>query len=226
MNLKSDKDDQRYVLKKLQEFARFFEEHFLNKTVHFTFKNGSYNTAVRVKFMPHQFQHLVGIKYELGANAFWEHVLKGNVSWRAVKLTDFARQRSNKFGRDKRTNFEKKLNTISSAKDIMTEKVRICTEGELFGVEYDHLIRTNRQTIGLASKTAKFGEYFLSNLDLTDVTDKDKRGEKVIQLTSFNNQRLLYKIYFKKLNIKKGKKYKHVNNGVAHHIKVGMKKAN
>lgn len=190
MNLKSDKDDQRYVLKKLKEFATFFQQHFLNKTVHFTYNKGNHNVAVKVVFMPIHFQHLVGIRYGLGAKRFWNHVLKGNVNWQEVTLTNFAKQRANKFGRDKRSSFEKKLNSLSAAKDIMTERVRVCEEGKMFGVEYNHLIRTNRQTIGLACKNDKFGEYFISNLDLTDLRDKDKQGHRVVQLTSFNRKKI------------------------------------
>ncbi len=85
---------------------------------------------------------------------------------------------------------EKKLNSLSAAKDIMTERVRVCEEGKMFGVEYNHLIRTNRQTIGLACKNDKFGEYFISNLDLTDLRDKDKQGHRVVQLTSFNRKKI------------------------------------
>lgn len=200
MDLKNSKVDQKKILNKLQKAALFFKEHFVNKTVTYTyFKGKRVSVTVYIKFVPRNFQHLVGIRYDLGGGKFWEHVLNGNVSWNKVHLTSYASRVLKRRSGDNRTNFEKKLNAMSYVEGIVRENARICEDGNLCGVDFTHLIRTNKQTIGLATGSSKNKyEFFLSNLDLTSVYGSDYSGFVVDRIASYNNGDDLIKVYFER----------------------------
>ena len=208
MDLINNKDDQKKVLTQLRTAANFFYDNFIGKKVKFTYFKGKKNfRTVYIKFSPNNFQHLVGIKYDLGAATFWEHVFEGNVSWKAVKLTSWSRTRPNIKKGDTRTNFEKKLNAMSSLPDILSEKARILEEGTLNNVRFDHLIRTNRQTIGLA--TASRGseqEFFISTMDLTGLFGTGLRGFVIDEITAYNRDGSVHTSHFKRdVDVEKAK---------------------
>lgn len=88
---------------------------------------------------------------------------------------------------------------MSYVEGIMRQNARICEDGNLCGVDFTHLIRTNKQTIGLAtgSSNNKY-EFFLSNLDLTSVYGSDYSGFVVDRIASYNSDDDLIKVYFER----------------------------
>lgn len=200
MDLLNNKIDQKNVLKRLQSIASFFEYHFVKKTMKYTyFKGKNIRNTVNIRFSPGNFQHLVGVKYDLGANKFWEHVIIGNVSWKSVKLTSHSKIRPNLRRGDTRTNFEKKLNAMSAMNDILSSNARILEDGSVYGVVYKHLIRTNRQTIGLATRSDNTEqEFFISTMDLTGLIGHNYKGYVLDEISSYMKDEVLCTCYFKR----------------------------
>ncbi|WP_273752445.1 PBECR4 domain-containing protein [Leuconostoc mesenteroides] len=200
MDLKNNKVDQKNILEKMQKSALFFKEHFVNKTVTYTyFKGKKVSVTVYIRFVPRNFQHLVGVKYDLGGGKFWEHVLKGNVSWSKVHLTSYSSRVQNRRKGDNRTNFEKKLNSMSYIESVVRKNARICENGTLCGVDFTHLIRTNKQTVGLATGSSEDRyEFFISNLDLTNIYGANYMGFVVDKIASYNKSNELVKLYFER----------------------------
>ncbi|WP_061993626.1 PBECR4 domain-containing protein [Fructobacillus ficulneus] len=194
----STKEKQNDILKKWQRAADFFDENFTNRLVSYCYKKDGAFYEITIRFQKHNFQHLMGIHYDRGASRFWSHVVKGNVDFSSVKVNSYNAKKYKPYSNDKRSVFVKKLNALQDLDSLIKKQVRIVESGRIGNVVFEHLIRSHRVTIALATKRENnsVSEYILSNINLDNELSSKHRGYPVINLYSCNLQGGDEKFYF------------------------------
>ncbi|CAK1236541.1 hypothetical protein R53140_OCIKHKEL_00702 [Fructobacillus fructosus] len=192
------KDGRQRVLYQWQQSANFFSKHFVDKLVTYKYKKDNHCYEAVIRFQKHNFQHLMGITYKHGAQKFWTHVNKNNVDFEAVVINNYNAKRYKPNSGDFRSVFQKKLAALQDINVLTTNKARICEQGKIGKIIFDHLIRSNRLTIALATKELNNSknEFFISNINLNYQLSKKLNGYKLISLYSSDLKGDNVKTYF------------------------------
>lgn len=163
----SSNEVQKYI-PDIENAAKFFEEHFVNKELIYSSKEQS----ISIKFKRHQFMHLCGITYLDGSNEFFNAALAKKLDIKKMKMkTDGSTQL--------------KLSILRSINFLISDQIQLTNEGIYLKLRFDKGLRTNKLLFAL---TLKFdGSKELYPNSLLKLKNKDfPIGKKVISVKAIS----------------------------------------
>ncbi|MER0123885.1 PBECR4 domain-containing protein [Streptococcus sp. ZJ93] len=119
----------------IQRAARFFEEHFINKSVVYC----TSEDRIEVRFSSTNFMHLCGITYKKGSHSFFVDSLNQHLI-----IDDMMIKKDG-------TSFQK-LQVLASITEILGSYVHLTGSGRYLYLEFDYALRTKKQILALTLK--------------------------------------------------------------------------
>ncbi|MFT9245030.1 MAG: PBECR4 domain-containing protein [Liquorilactobacillus satsumensis] len=176
------------TLHSLRSGQRFFEDTFLNQTITYFYKDKIGNDrALAVKFKENQFMHLVGLKYSKGAQSFWNDLKKCNL--------DFSELTPVHGNIDILKN---KIHMLDFLPEVVSLQCRIVYQYHTYRLVADYLIRSDKETLAIATKAFDGSNQIMESLLDISSTRKTgfqiKRGFDIDRIIFLNNKTGLIKI--------------------------------
>ncbi|EHN58178.1 PBECR4 domain-containing protein [Oenococcus kitaharae] len=171
-----------YIIEEWRALHGQFKDTFLNKNTVYEYKQGKKLYKVHIDFTKGSFLHLLGLDYQaqkLDKARFWEKIDQ-NIDLNLDLLT-FAHE---SFGSNKNTLvqlFEYKRSALKCADELFHEGVCISSAAVYPKLKYDLMLRSRKDTLGIALMQNPKGEpdhYILkSTLNLSrQLTNKGSQG--------------------------------------------------
>lgn len=149
--------------------ANFFNTHFIGKEVIYQSKT----QTLSLKFQPHHFLHLCGLKYQYGAKQFFKAVLENKLDLSKISVKP-----------DGTTYL--KLSLLKHIDLLISHDIQITGNAFYLHLKFDNAIKTNKLIFALTLTLDNHQELYPNSLLDLKKMNNFPSGEKVIGIKSID----------------------------------------